>query len=259
MSAKNIVIILEIIVAGIFVLPLFSNIINPGNIAGIIISIILLTITIFHEKFIGIISGIWKYNFGKTALIFVVAVLTACIIYAVILTAFIIRAQTDKPQNPDAVVVLGCKVNGRIPSRMLKRRLDSAVKYLNENENVVCIVSGGKGEDEEISEAQAMQEYLMDKGIDGGRILIEDKSVNTLENIKNSVSLLGEKRNGEIAVVTDGFHQYRAGYIAESFGYDTTAINAKTDFYNVILMPTYYLREWMAITNEYLKNLGKSK
>jgi uncharacterized SAM-binding protein YcdF (DUF218 family) len=166
-----------------------------------------------------------------------------------------IKAQTDKPENPDAVIVLGCKVNGNTPSRMLKRRLDSAVIYLNENEDVVCIVSGGKGEDEKISEAQAMKEYLVDKGIDEGRILTEDKSVNTLENIKNSVALLGGNGSGEIAIITDGFHQYRAGYIAESFGYDAAAINAQTDFFNAVLMPTYYIREWMAITNEYFKNL----
>ncbi len=110
-----------------------------------------------------------------------------------------------------------------------------AVIYLNENEDVVCIVSGGKGEDEKISEAQAMKEYLVDKGIDEGRILTEDKSVNTLENIKNSVALLGGNGSGEIAIITDGFHQYRAGYIAESFGYDAAAINAQTDFFNAVL------------------------
>ena len=221
MSVKSIAVILEIVAAGFFVLPIFSNIINPGNIAGIIICGLLLAATIFHEKLIGLIFGLWKYNSG----------------------------------NPDAVIVLGCKVNGNTPSRMLKRRLDSAVIYLNENEDVVCIVSGGKGEDEKISEAQAMKEYLVDKGIDEGRILTEDKSVNTLENIKNSVALLGGNGSGEIAIITDGFHQYRAGYIAESFGYDAAAINAQTDFFNAVLMPTYYIREWMAITNEYFKNL----
>lgn len=255
MSVKSIAVILEIVAAGFFVLPIFSNIINPGNIAGIIICGLLLAATIFHEKLIGLIFGLWKYNSGKVLLLFVGAILTASVIYAVVLTFFMIKAQTDKPENPDAVIVLGCKVNGNTPSRMLKRRLDSAVIYLNKNEDVVCIVSGGKGEDEKISEAQAMKEYLVDKGIDEGRILTEDKSVNTLENIKNSVALLGGNGSGEIAIITDGFHQYRAGYIAESFGYDAAAINAQTDFFNAVLMPTYYIREWMAITNEYFKNL----
>lgn len=255
MSVKSIAVILEIVAAGFFVLPIFSNIINPGNIAGIIICGLLLAATIFHEKLIGLIFGLWKYNSGKVLLLFVGAILTAIVIYAVVLTFFMIKAQTDKPENPDAVIVLGCNVNGNTPSRMLKRRLDSAVIYLNENEDVVCIVSGGKGEDEKISEAQAMKEYLVDKGIDEGRILTEDKSVNTLENIKNSVALLGGNGSGEIAIITDGFHQYRAGYIAESFGYDAAAINAQTDFFNAVLMPTYYIREWMAITNEYFKNL----
>ena len=90
MSVKSIAVILEIVAAGFFVLPIFSNIINPGNIAGIIICGLLLAATIFHEKLIGLIFGLWKYNSGKVLLLFVGAILTASVIYAVVLTFFMI-------------------------------------------------------------------------------------------------------------------------------------------------------------------------
>ncbi len=252
MTIKNILIILELIIGAFFVLPILSNIINPGNIFGIIISIILLAITIFNTKLFCFISKVWSSTSGKILLIPIALIISAGIIYAIILTAFMFVEKSDKPENPDVVIVLGCKVNGENPSKMLKRRLDSAEKYLNENEDVLCIVSGGKGDDEMISEAQAMKNYLVKHGISESRIVMEDKSTNTYENIKNSIDLLdGGKK--EIAIVTDGFHQYRAGYIAKNMGYDATAINAKMDIYNLLLCPTYYVREWMAITNEYLK------
>lgn len=254
MHIKNILIIIEIVIAVLFVIPVFSGILNPGNIAGILVSALLLSVTIFHRSFFRFVSGLWAHTGGKVLVVSVGTVIAAALVYVAVLTAFMIGAKSDKPENPDAVIVLGCKVNGEKPSKMLRRRLDSAVDYLSENEEVICIVSGGKGSDEKISEAQAMKVYLTEHGISSDRIIMEDKSVNTYENLKNSTDILG-KDSGEIAVVTDGFHQYRAGYIAGQLGFDATAINAKTDITSLSLDPTYYVREWMAITNEYLKSL----
>lgn len=254
MHVKNILIIIEIIIAVLFIIPVFSGILNPGNIAGILVSALLLLMTVFHKSFFRFVSGLWSHTGGKILLVFAGTVIAAALVYVTVLTAFMIAAKSDKPENPDAVIVLGCKVNGEKPSKMLRRRLDSAEDYLSENEDVICIVSGGKGSDEKISEAQAMKVYLTEHGISSDRIIMEDKSVNTYENLKNSTDILG-KDSGEIAVVTDGFHQYRAGYIAGQLGFDATAINAKTDITSLSLDPTYYVREWMAITNEYLKSL----
>ena len=97
---------------------------------------------------------------------------------------------------------------------------------------------------------------FVENGIEPDRIIMEDKSVNTYENLENSCRILEEIGIGKnIAIVTDGFHQYRAGFIAKKLGYEPSAINAVTDFYNLTLTPTYYVREWMAVTNEYLKEL----
>lgn len=246
----------EFIVLAFFAVPLLSNIINPGNIFGMIVSIVLMILTIFWDKFKSFSMDLWKYTGGKIVIISVLSVIIVGIVYTLILTGLMIHAKEKSPEKTDAVVVLGCKVNGEDPSKMLKRRLDAAKIFLSENDDVICIVSGGKGDDEKISEAQAMKNYLIEKGIDSDRIIMEDKSVNTYENLENSCKILEEMGIGKnIAIVTDGFHQYRAGFIATKLGYEPSAINAVTDFYNLILTPTYYVREWMAITNEYIREL----
>ncbi len=249
---KIILITIEIIILLFFVLPVFQNIIHPGNILGILICTALLCITIFNGHFGSLVSRLWEHTGGKIAVIGAGSIAAACVAYAIVLSSLMTAAIYDSPENPQAVIVLGCKVRGETPSRMLRRRLDAAAEYLKENEDVVCVVSGGKGEDENISEAQAMRIYLVDKGIAPERIIEEDKSVNTYENLEFSLDKLGIE-SGEIAIVTDGFHQYRAGYIAKSFGVDASAVNATLDLTTLSITPTYWLREWLAITNEYIK------
>lgn len=256
MKIRYIFLVFEFICLMFFALPILSNILNPGNIAGIFASSLLIFITFFWDKFKELCNILWKHSLGKVLIIATGIVVLAGVIYALSLTGMMIFAKEKSPENAEAVIVLGCKVNGEKPSKMLKRRLDAAYEFLEENENVICVVSGGKGSDESISEAEAMKKYLCEKGIDDGRIIMEDKSVSTYENISNSCSIL--KENGiskEIAIVTDGFHQYRARFLAGRMDFNSSAINAVPDIYNVSLMPTYYVREWMAITNEYIKAL----
>ena len=85
---------------------------------------------------------------------------------------FIIRAMHQKEvKNLDYIVVLGAQVQGNVPSKSLQYRIDRAEKYLKENEKTKAVLSGGKGEDEEISEAQCMAEELGRKGIAFLRLL----------------------------------------------------------------------------------------
>lgn len=254
MNIKIILVLIEILIASFFFLPVFSGIVNLGNILGMLICSILIAVTIFRERLCNIVAVMYKSTGGKIAVWSTGIIITACIVYAVLLTVFMFVAKADKPDNPKAVVVLGCKVKGETPSKMLKRRLDSAVIYMNENTDIMCIVSGGKGGDEIVSEAEAMKKYMVEKGIAPERILMEDKSVNTYENLRNSLAMLDDK-SGEIAIVTDGFHQYRAGFIAKNMGWDASAINSQMDIFNLSISPTYYVREWLAITNEYIKSL----
>ena len=135
---------------------------------------------------------------------------------------------------------------------MLKRRLDAAYGYLSEHDSVCAVVSGGQGSDESISEAQCMKDYLVARGIAPERIFMEDRSVNTEENLRFSKAVISENGlPGRITLVTDNFHQYRAELIAESNGIEAYNISGKTSWY---LLPTYGVREWFGIV--YYKLFG---
>jgi uncharacterized SAM-binding protein YcdF (DUF218 family) len=147
--------------------------------------------------------------------------------------------QKAKP-GMDYLIVLGAQVKKTTVSKTLKKRLETAVVYLKENPQTKAIVSGGQGAGEDISEAEAMKQYLVKYKIAADRIILEDKSTNTYENICFSKKLL-KKRNAAVAVVTNGFHIYRAQKIAEKQGIKhVQGLSAPTDS---ILLINYYVRE----------------
>ena len=149
---------------------------------------------------------------------------------------------TDAPEA-DYLIVLGCQVNGTIPSRMLRQRLDAAVDYLNTNPDATAIVSGGNGPGEDISEAECMHTYLTAKGIDTERIILEDRATNTMENLRFSLALMED--GASVAIVSNEFHLYRAGQMAEQLGLSPALIPADTEF--PILTASYFLREILAV------------
>ena len=181
-----------------------------------------------------------------------------CVLFAVMLlwVAVILGAMayfaTRPPKDNATVVVLGCQVRGDTPSLLLYKRIETAFEYLKANPNAKCIASGGKGSDENISEAECIKEYLVDMGIDENRILIENKSVNTNENISFSAEII--KKNGlneNMAIVTDGFHEMRATLIAKRLGYECGAVSSKTPMRYVSAFTT---REVIALTAALLLN-----
>lgn len=156
-------------------------------------------------------------------------------------------------QKLDYIIVLGAQVREDGPSVVLKYRLDAAIDYLNENSDTVCIVSGGKGANEPFSEAEGMAEYLLEKGIEEHRIILEDKSTNTVENIQNSKALMKESYNG-VGIVTNNFHVFRAVQIAKVQGLEGVCGIAADS--NLLYLPNNVLRECCGILKDWLmKNI----
>ncbi|MCI8651361.1 MAG: YdcF family protein [Oscillospiraceae bacterium] len=118
--------------------------------------------------------------------------------------------------GPQVMVIFGCKVEPWGPSVLLQDRLDTALDYLKDHPDMTVVVTGGKGDDEHISEAQCMYDYLTEHGVDGGNIYLEDRSRNTWQNVNYTLELLGtEVEAGRLAkpqgyvLVSSGFHLSR--------------------------------------------------
>lgn len=249
---KVFLIISELLLTAMFVLPMFRNVINVGAIFGFGMSAALLAITLFWQSVKVLVKRIMGNKVGKAAFLFLCGIFGLLVIYAFVLSGIMAKAALTSPKAPDAVIVLGCKVQkSGNPSLMLSKRIDAAYEYLTENPNIICIVSGGQGSDEPRSEAEVMKACLVEKGIDEKRIFEENRSESTRQNIEFSLDLLKEKdiEVTETAIVTDGFHQYRASLIAEEYGLKPTAVNAETPPW---LVAVYWVREWFALSHRFV-------
>lgn len=150
----------------------------------------------------------------------------------------------------DYLIVLGAQVRKSGPSNVLKYRLDTAVDYLKGNPDTVCIVSGGQGYNEPSSEAFVMKEYLVDRGVDENRILMEDKSENTHQNIEYNARLCSPE-NDRIGIVTNNFHIFRAVHLARKAGYrNVCGIAAPVNRFYLL---NNMLRESFGIMKDFLR------
>lgn len=144
------------------------------------------------------------------------------------------------PQGMDYLIVLGAKVDGESPSPALAHRIIAAVSYLEQNPDTRVIASGGQGDDEGISEAQCIRNELIAAGIDEDRILIEDQSTKTSENLTFSMALIGSS-DTKVGLVTNNFHIFRALRLAKKAGYtDVYGLAAR---YGYGTLPHYMVRE----------------
>lgn len=149
------------------------------------------------------------------------------------------------PSGESTVVVLGCKITGEKPSLMLRRRLDRAFVYLNQNPDANCVVSGGVGVGQQFSEAHVMKKYLTEKGIDDARIFLEENSTNTDTNLKYSANIIAENSLSQnLILCTDNFHQWRAYLYGRRYGFSPKAISCSAPFF---VIPSYALREFCGI------------
>lgn len=179
------------------------------------------------------------------------ALLIAGIAFVMALEGCVISRMNDTPSEPVGyVIVLGARVetDGQ-PSKALKHRIDAAAGYLKQNPDAVAVASGGAGADEVMTEAECIRAGLVAAGIDESRILIEDRSTDTGENIRNTLAVIGSE--APVAVVTNNFHVFRSIALAKHAGF--TSVSALAAEYTGPMLPHYMIREAVGITVDFLR------
>lgn len=179
----------------------------------------------------------------------VISVLAAAIIilFAVVEGMIISGMKEKTNEQYDYVIVLGARVRGTTVTKSLRKRLDKAFEYIEKNDNTILVLSGGQGNGEDVSEAQAMYDYLVQKGVDKSRLLLEDKSTSIVENIEYSMKIIEKNSQNatvEVGFITNNFHVFRAELVCRNMGYDIKGIPAKSD--NKLLV-NYMFREFFAL------------
>lgn len=164
-------------------------------------------------------------------------------VFYVIMYSFLRKKGREKPIDYiPFMIVLGARVKGKTPTRALRARVNKAYEYLAKNENTIAILSGGKGEGEFISEALCMQNLLVEKGIQENRLILEDKSRTTEENIRFSKRWV--KKEEPVLIVSNDFHVWRGRVMAAESGFKKVyGLGAKTE---PLLNLHYYTREIFA-------------
>ena len=212
----------------------------------IVISLLFFCFQIFINKkwYIKVPKSLMTISFVSLSFIF---------LFFVIVEIFIFSGfKQEEPENIDYIIILGAQVKEEGPSVVLRYRLDKAVEYLLRNPETKCIVSGGQGSNEPFPEALGMKDYLLKKEILKQRILVEDQSKNTEENILFSIRLIKDDIDDEttFGIVTNNFHMFRAKQIAKNiFGKEMYGIVADS---TLLYLPNNMLREFLALIKFWL-------
>ena len=192
--------------------------------------------------------GVYIYDIVEST-IYVSITYIECILIGTIIMG--IKAAKHVPKfDKDCIIILGCQIkkDGTL-TKLLKGRVDRAIEFSKmqkekTGKDIIFVPSGGKGNDEIISEAEAMKNYMLEQGIDEDKIIVENKSKNTFENIKFSNKLISEKiENAKIAFSTTNYHVFRAGTIARNQNINIEGIGAKTKSYFWV---NAFIREFIA-------------
>lgn len=173
-----------------------------------------------------------------------VLLVCGCVLFTVAETAVVRAMHTDKNSSAPYCVVLGAAVNGETPTLSLTERMTAARDYLEAQPDAKAVLSGGKGPGERISEAECMRRWLVEKGISENRLILEDQSHTTEQNIRNSLQKIeadGGDPAGRVAIITSEYHLCRAKLFAERAGAEPVGVAARTSW--PVLRLNYFIRE----------------
>ena len=173
-----------------------------------------------------------------------------------IIVADSIAAKYEPERDKDFLIVLGCGLRqDGTPSPLLRGRLDLALafreKQLAETGRDLCfVVSGGQGPDEPIPESAAMKRYLLEHGVPGDRIIEEDRSVDTFENMKFSKEKIWKiMPNAKVVFATTNYHVFRSGLFARRVKMRAVGMGADTKWY---FWPNAAVREFVGLLTKHL-------
>ena len=231
----------------------FKGMLNAGNVCGMLATTVMMFYSLRCKKIHQLAAQLWQKKPMRLFFCLSAVLVAVAVALAVAAAVAIIGAASNKiPANTPAVV-LGCAVKGTRPSRVLQERIDAATAYLQDNPQAVCILSGGQGRGEDISEAECMYRELVRAGIDADRLYLESESVNTRQNLEHSLKILQRLEQGEaVTVISSDFHLYRGKWWAAKLGYHNYGYAAKTDWR---YLPTLFVREVIAVVYLWFANL----
>ena len=226
---------------------------------------VVLIIGIHHWfDFFGIITGALMIAFAIGAPVFkelpssiklfasLIFIGTFCM-FLVVQACVVRQGQSPPAAHAEYVIVLGAKVEGDTPSVTLLRRIEAASEYMLQNPRAIALTTGGCGIGEHISEGCATAGGLSSLGIDSSRILIEEESTSTRENLLYALQMIeqdGGSADSSVVIVSSAYHVFRARKLAESIGYKKVSTKGCASM--PYLIPHYYAREFAALIKEKL-------
>ncbi len=163
-------------------------------------------------------NGRW-YRIPSTIRIICCVAISLILIVTAVCLALMLSCFNDKGiKDLDYIVVLGAQMRDDGPSTIFRYRLDAAYEYLTENPGTICVVSGGKGVNEDASEGEGGRNYLISRGVVPSRVIAENRAMDTSENIAYSLELIEQSESGsdklKIGIVTNNFHLFRGIHLA---------------------------------------------
>lgn len=225
---------------------------SPINMLGILIGLVMTS---------AVLLGIWIY---QTTIVFpgrnvVIGIYSGLFVYfecqmAATIISTVLAGSHTPAYDKDYVVILGCRIrpDGTLYP-LIRGRVDRAIKFVNDQflctgKRAVLVPSGGKGSDEKLAEAEAMANYLREQGIPESRILIENQSTTTKENMRFSKRLIdAQKQDSKVAFSTSSYHVFRGGLLAREENWSIDGMGSKTKWF---YWPNAYLREFIGLFTE---------
>ena len=227
------------------------------NVLGIILSVLLvggLVFLFFFDRFVSgserevMIHDLIANLFAAIYLYF------ECMLIGTI-NADAIAARSEPEPDRDFLIIPGCAIRtDGTPTPLLQGRIDRALEFARKQKaltgrGITFIASGGKGSDEVISEAACIAQYLKKQGVPAERIILEDRSTNTFENMKFSKEkILETGRSGRIAFATTNYHVFRSGLFARRVKMRAIGMGAPTKWY---YWPNAAVREFVGLLTKH--------